>query len=418
MPIIRVEITDAYLRTLRPPERGHVEVWDTGPKELVTRLWHTGSYGEWAVRARTPAGKRIRTSLEGRWPSMSIKQARIKAKVVLGRIASGVDPVAERRAARQAEAAKRGAPTVARRLAEWREARASTWSERYATEVARLCAKIIEPKLGDQPLASTTRADWVGLIAAKRKSAPATSTWLYQLCSSFLNHAEAAGWIANPLLPRKGLGLIAPRAASRERILSDAELVAVWTASELLSPKTRAFIRVLILCALREMECADLAVGEVNLMAARITLSGSRTKNRQSHTVPLHPLLITELRAIWPDRRVGESYRIFGAVKGSGFRGFSGLKTRLANQLPNEMAPWRWHDLRRSARSTMARLGVPALHAECALNHVSGRSQLEKTYDRHDYLNETISALEVWQQHIAGLIAEREKVRTNRVHAA
>jgi hypothetical protein len=67
----------------------------------------------------------------------------------------------------------------------------------------------------------------------------------------------------------------------------------------------------------------------------------------------------------------------------------------------------------------MARLGVPALHAECALNHVSGRSQLEKTYDRHDYAAEAIAALQVWQTHLAGLVdAAAEIVKPPHVSAA
>ena len=40
------------------------------------------------------------------------------------------------------------------------------------------------------------------------------------------------------------------------------------------------------------------------------------------------------------------------------------------------------------------RLRVPREHAEAALNYVSGRSALERTYDRHDYAEEVIAALE------------------------
>jgi hypothetical protein len=58
----------------------------------------------------------------------------------------------------------------------------------------------------------------------------------------------------------------------------------------------------------------------------------------------------------------------------------------------------------------MARLGVRAVDAEAALNHVSGRSQLEKTYDRHDYAVEAIAALEVWQAHLASLVGEGDEI--------
>jgi integrase len=378
MPLDRREITDAALRAMRPPERGHVELWDSLVPQLAVRVLPSGGVA-WSVRARQPGGKRIRASL-GRWPAVTVKQARIQAKIELGKISAGGDPVGERRAARQAAAAARSAPTVSDRLAEWQAARQPAWSERYATEISRLCDKVIGPKLGDRPLAMITREDWTSLISTVRKQAPATATWVYSLLSSFFGFAESHGWIAAHPLPRKGAIHIAPRMQARERTLSDSELVAIWTAAEAFNVKPRAFVRVLIMTALREREAADLSVSEVDLMNARITLPPSRTKNRPGHVVPLHPLLIAELQAVWPDRRAGPGYKLLGRVPGGGFAGFSRLKRRLDAMLPSEMKPWVWHDLRRSARSTMARLGVPALHAECALNHVSGRSQLEKTY--------------------------------------
>ena len=53
----------------------------------------------------------------------------------------------------------------------------------------------------------------------------------------------------------------------------------------------------------------------------------------------------------------------------------------------------------------MTRLGVPRDHAEAALNHVSGRTALERTYDRHRYEDEVIAAVEKWQAHVANLTA-------------
>jgi hypothetical protein len=90
-------------------------------------------------------------------------------------------------------------------------------------------------------------------------------------------------------------------------------------------------------------------------------------------------------------------------VPGGGLRGFSKLKTRL--DALSGVKAWRWHDLRRTARTGMTRLGVPREHAEAAINHVSGRSALERTYDRHDYAAEAAAALARWQAHVAGLVA-------------
>lgn len=69
------------------------------------------------------------------------------------------------------------------------------------------------------------------------------------------------------------------------------------------------------------------------------------------------------------------------------------------------MPPWRFHDLRRTARTGMTRLGVPRDHAKAAIKHVSGRTALERTYDRHDYAEEIVAALGMWQGHVAGVVA-------------
>ena len=98
---------------------------------------------------------------------------------------------------------------------------------------------------------------------------------------------------------------------------------------------------------------------------------------------------------------------LLGAVPGGGLRGFSKLKARL--DALSGVADWRWHDLRRTARTGMTRLGVPRDHAEAAINHVSGRSALERTYDRHDYAAETAAALSRWQAHVAALARAPER---------
>ncbi len=388
------------LRALRPPLRGRLELWDATAPGLILQLTSTGVC-TWSVRARTADGQRVRSTI-GRWPAVGVAAARKQARLALGQIAAGINPSEQKRQARRDRAARNGQPTVPALLAQWRNARQGAWSARYLAEVERLCTKVIEPKLGNRLLNETGRADWVSLIAAARRTAPATATWLYSLCSSFLNHAEAHGWVAANVLPRKGLATIAPRVASRARILTDGELRNVWFASEALRPKPRTFVRLLILTAARQLEVADIAIGEVDLEAARWVIPASRSKNRQSIAIPLHSLLMDELASIWPEPGAGANYKLLGAIDGSGFRGFSKLKLRL-DELSG-VTDWRWHDLRRTARSGMSRLGVSSAAAEAALNHISGRSRLEQTYDRYDYSAEAAAALTRWQNHVESLV--------------
>ncbi len=438
-------LTDTWLRAVEPPAAGRMEVVDGRTPGLVFRITASGA-ASWMYRGRTKDGRATRIKLgdylpDRKDPGMSLGQARKAAKDAAADLRKGADPVAEKRAAKAARKAQETAArqladaetgkaehTVSARLAAWQAARladpAKPWSPRYAAEVARVCNQAVIPKLGKRQLVETTRQDWTALIGAQKRSvvaaqpkakagakrkpgAPArdgagAAAFLYRTVSAFLNFAEVHGWIPLPLLPRKGAGLIAPPPAERTRVLTDAELVAVWKAADREPPKLRAFVRLLILTAARETEVADIAAGELDLEAGRWSLPGERTKNGIGYALPLGPLALAELRAVWPEDPPAPDHRLLGRVAGSGFRGFGRLKIRMDRAA--KVTGWRWHDLRRTARTGMTRLGVPRDHAEAAINHVSGRTKLERTYDRHDYAPEVLAGLTRWQEHVAYLV--------------
>jgi integrase len=260
---------DTFLRNIKPPERGRIELRDTWVRGLVLRLTATGA-ATWSMGALNRAFKHTRVNL-GTYPAL---------------------PVAEARKAALAEA------TVAERLAQWQAAKTSRWSDRYAGEVARLVAKEIVPAIGAKPLRMTTREDWTRLIAQKRASAPVVAGYLYRLASSFLNHAEAEGWIDAPILPRKGATRLAPPPPPRVRALSDDKLIAVWNASATEPPKPRAFVRLLILTGCCCAKAAAIAAGEVDRAAGLWRLPAERVKSGRAHVMPLcdlvpHPVLWT-----------------------------------------------------------------------------------------------------------------------------
>jgi integrase len=73
---------------------------------------------------------------------------------------------------------------------------------------------------------------------------------------------------------------------------------------------------------------------------------------------------------------------------------------------------WKLHDLRRTARSLMARAGITSEHAERTLGHALGG--IEGTYDRHDYAAEKGAALERLANLIGDIVAPRDKLVTLR----
>ena len=66
------------------------------------------------------------------------------------------------------------------------------------------------------------------------------------------------------------------------------------------------------------------------------------------------------------------------------------------------------HDLRRTCRTNLAKLGVPETVAKKILGHKPPRSDVTAAvYDQHDYLPEMLDALELWQRHLLAIVDGR-----------
>jgi hypothetical protein len=94
--------------------------------------------------------------------------------------------------------------------------------------------------------------------------------------------------------------------------------------------------------------------------------------------------------------------------------GWSKTKGRLDAAM--KTAPWRLHDLRRTAVTGMAELGIRPDVIELAVNHISGsRGGIAGVYNRSELLDERRAALERWAKHVAGLVSGKpENVVTMR----
>jgi integrase len=144
-------------------------------------------------------------------------------------------------------------------------------------------------------------------------------------------------------------------------------------------------------------------------------LPGGRTKNGRAHIVCLAPLareLIASVKAK-PD-----SPLIFTTTGTTSVSGWSRTKARLDAAMlaiakkergANAVIPaWRLHDLRRSAVTGMAELGIRPDVIEKVVNHVSGtRAGVAGTYNRSELLPERREALERWAAHVEGLVSGR-----------
>jgi integrase len=401
---MRVVLSDAWLRSVKPPTAHRIEVRDIKSPGLVARITPTGVIS-WAARGRRPDGREARITI-GTWPQVSLSEARKRAQGARAAVADGADPVAEKRAKRKQARARAELPTVAERLAEWQAANEGRWSDRYASEVARLCTRELIPVLGTRPLSEIDRQGWTSVVADTARRSASVGSMLYRTVASFLSHADAHGWIAEHPLPRRGASKIAPAVPSRERVLNDDELRRVWSTTATLRRGPRCFVRLLICTGCRLNEAAGVAVGEFDPVTGVWRLPASRAKNNRPHVMPIPAALIAELEALIPDgeRERMAGYRLLGRTRGGALSGFSKIKAAL--DAKSGVQNWRFHDLRRVVRSKLAALGIAPDIAERCLNHISATGTLAAIYNRHDYESEILAALRRWQEHLAVLVGE------------
>jgi integrase len=207
---------------------------------------------------------------------------------------------------------------------------------------------------------------------------------------------------------REGLAKGNPAAATnrndentRDRVLSAAELHSLWNA---LSPGDfGAIVKLLILTGQRKTEIADLRWSEIDLERSFIRLPAERVKNGRVHEIPIsgavRQILETQIRRKDRDFVFGEGQR--------GFSGFGKSKQRVDTK--TKLLPWTLHDLRRTAATGMAEIGVQPHIVEAVLNHVSGhKSGVAGIYNRASYEAEKATALARWADHVTSIVEGRD----------
>jgi integrase len=186
----------------------------------------------------------------------------------------------------------------------------------------------------------------------------------------------------------------------RDRVLDEAELRAVWLASDP-SSDYGAIIRLLLLTGQRREEVGGMRWPELDLDRARWTLPPERTKNRRPHHIPLSKQAVAILAA---RPRIEGREAVFGRSDGKGFSGWSKCKQRLDADVALAR-PWVVHDLRRTVVTGMAEIGVAPHVIEATVNHVSGhKGGVAGIYNRATLMPERKVALQRWADHLDGIM--------------
>lgn len=391
-------LTEATVKAVKPAEKRQ-EIADAVLPGLYLIVQPSGSKS-WAVRYRHH-GKTRKLTL-GKFPVIGLADARASARKEMATLEHGRDPA---RAKQEARIAETVGEAVAEFITRYAKPRNRSWQQ-----TQRIFDKEVLPEWKDRKLASIARRDVIALLDPIADRAPILANRTHAALRKLFSWC-----LERDLIPASPIaGIKAPaQAKSRDRVLDPAELVALWKASEAEAWPFGPWLRLLILTGQRKMEVAGARWDEFD--GDSWTIPSARTKNKREHTLPLPPAAVAILDDL---PRVGDSGLVFPASHSrSGdirsFSGFSKLKARLdaamAADLEREASRWTFHDVRRTAVSGMAGLGIPPHTIERTINHVSGAfGGVAGVYNRHKYEAEMRRALEAWADRVAALVEGRE----------
>lgn len=375
----RVMLTDRSVAALQPKEKRY-DVSDSKRVGLRIRVAPTG-VKTWVFEKRIRGESVLRSHTLGRFPVISLAEARDKALTLEKEAVEGVD--------RKAKGLRN--ETVRMVLDEYEKrhlAQLRTGKDRRKQLEAALAKHLDKPiiKLERQHLRDFVEkiAESGTLIAANRYRAA---------LSAFATYA----WKRDLIDQNIGAGLpSATREKPRDRLLTLNEVRAIYDAAGLLSPLWTPIIRLLILTAQRRGDIVGLRHSEIDFDKRRIDLPGSRTKNGKAHIVHLSEPALEIASAVTPTNDL-----MFTTTGKTPVSGFSKVKVEIDKLLPEDMAPWTFHDFRTAFATIMAEGGADEGIVDRILNHsasASAASAVARVYNLSAQLDKRAIVLDRWAE--------------------
>jgi integrase len=325
-------------------------------------------------------GIRQRRLKLGVYPRISLGEAREQAMATLRQVDDGMDPYARRR-----QLNHRVEAVVAQFISQYARPRNKSWRE-----AERILNREFVSTHGQRDVRQVTRGDILEMIdQAIERGAPYQANRIHSHLRKFFNFCLSRAIIeTSPMLGTK-----APtREKARDRVLTQAELASLIKACRAEPYPFGPYTLMLILTGQRRGEVASMAWSSIDWENKVWEIPGDRSKNGKPHRVPLSPLALSVLKDI---PRAEGTDLVFTTTRTTPISGITKMVNRL--QDASETRNWRLHDLRRTAATEMAKMGIAPHVVEKVLNHISGTiSGVAAVYNRYGYDAEKRDALDRW----------------------
>jgi integrase len=257
-----------------------------------------GKLWRWAYRF----GGKQKTMPLGIYPATSLAQARALHREGVKLLATGVDPMAQKKADKVAKAvaSENNFEAVAREWwAHWKHARTS---DHHVDQTLRRLVADVFPAIGIRPIAEIEAPELVAMAKEiEKRGAGELAKRSLQVCSMIFRYAIANGKASrNPAIDIRPSDVLKARKVENYARVGAGELPQLLRKIEAYQgrPTTRLALKLMALTFVRTSELIEARWAEFDLDAARWDIPAERMKMRQPHIVPLSPQAVDILRTL------------------------------------------------------------------------------------------------------------------------
>lgn len=408
MPKKVAELSPVQIRRLTKPGFHSVG----GVSGLMLKVNPSGGRS-WVLRIQV-AGKRRDIGLGG-YPTITLAQAREKARDTREKISQGIDPIEERKAAKGAlEAQRRRGITFdecAAKVVAIKQKEASNL--KHGAQWETTLAKYASPVLGELPVCEIELAHIVKVLEPYWSTKTETMTRVRQRIEAVMAWATAHGFREgqNPAAWKGNLDAVLPKPSkitkvSHHRAMPIAEVGDFMRQLRQAHGMAARCLEFVILTAARSGEARGAQWDEIDLAAKIWTVPAERMKAGRAHRVPLS----TDALALLKDlpRHEGTSL-VFPGPRGAGLS--ENAMTMLLKRMNVEATA---HGFRSTFRDWASEFtGYPHEVCEMALAHTI-KNAAEAAYRRGDLLDKRHRLMQDWAKFCAQPLPQGEVVPLNR----
>jgi integrase len=332
----------------------------------------------------------------GAWPDWSALKAVREARNLRHRVDRGENPLEDRT---PAPASATVGSIIEEFVARYVRNPKQPLRARSAAEYESAFNRLVKPRVGKLGIYDVRRSHIIKMLdEIEDENGPvAADRTLAYVRKAFNWYATRDDEFSSPVV--RGMARVKPKERARTRVLSDDEIRILWPAFEK-SGTFGALAKMLLLTAQRRDEVVRMSHKEIGADGIW-TIPAERYKTKRPNFVPLSKAALLVIRE---QPKHDDCEYVFPSRAKTPYSGFSKSKAKLdeavlaamkqakkgtnVEPIPN----WTLHDLRRTAKTLMARAGVRPDISERVLGHVI--AGVEGTYDRHSYADEKRDALE------------------------